>query len=211
MRLRGSTGCCLRTSGLILGTGPSLSDIAHLIPKFDGLIFGPNNTYKDFPLDVWLACDPAWHALYGRVMGDFDKWHWDKGICEKYGYRYVEGIWHDGLWLDDKSRISLNHCSGAQLLNLACHYDCDPILLVGHDFRYEEGKPRHYFSGLSDVDGEYPEPLRKTSLFIKNNGTYDLLAVYKKIADTPDLPTIINCTPDTALPWFPLGDLEDYV
>ena len=216
--------------GLILGTGPSLSQVAHLIPKFNGLVFGPNNTHKDFQLDIWLACDPTWHSMYSPVSLDCDMWHWDKPICKKYGYRYVEGVWMvdgkayprseytrppglaGGLWMDDKSRISLNHCSGAQLLNLAVNqYECDPVLLVGHDFKYEQGQPRHYFSDLSDVAGEYPEPLRKWSLFDKKGQGDDLLAVYKRISETPGLPEIINCTPGSALPWFPMGRLEDYV
>ncbi len=117
-----------------------------------------------------------------------------------------------GLWMEDKTRISLNHCSGAQLLNLACNqYGCDVVLLVGHDFKYEEGKPRHYFTGLSDVEGEYPAELRKHSLFDKSGAGDDLLHVFKRISETPGLPTIINVTPDSALPWFPMGNLEDYV
>lgn len=215
------------SKGLIVGTGPSLQ--VDLIPRFDGLVFTCNNTYLDVPTDVWLACDKNWHALYSPVQGDFDKWYWDKGICEKYGYRHVEGVWMvDGvayprdeyttppgpcgeLWLKDKSKISLNHCSAAQLLNLAANqYECEEIILVGHDFHYN-AKQRHYFTGLSDTDGEYPAELRKTSKFIKNNGTDDLLAVYKRISETQGLPKIINCTPGSALPWFEMGNLEDFL
>ena len=215
--------------GLILGTGPSLSKVAPLIPQFDGLVFGCNNTYQDFGLDVWLACDPKWHALYGQVSGDFYKWHWDKGICEKYDYEYVEGVWMvdgiayprdqfrtppgpcGGLWLKDKTRISLNHCSGAQLLNLAANqYGCEEIILVGHDFHYN-GTQRHYFNGLSKIDGEYPAELRKTSEFRKPNDPDDLMSVYRRISETPGLPRIINCTPDSALPWFEFGKLDDYL
>lgn len=200
--------------GIIVGTGPSLNESAPLVRKLGeqgALLFGCNNTYQDFDLDVHLACDPTWHQHYGQVHGDFDKWHWSREICDKYGYTYVEGVWHDGLWMADKSKISLNHCSGAQLLNLACNqYSCTTVLLVGHDFHYN-GPKRHYFSGLSEADGEYPQPLRKHSAFIKNNGTDDLLAVYKRISQTPGLPKIVNCTPGSALPWFPMGDLKDYL
>ena len=198
------------TRGLIVGTGPSLQ--VDLIPRFDGLVFTCNNTYLDVPTDVWLACDPAWHALYSPVLGDFDRWHWSPEICKEHGYKHVEGVWVDGLWMKDKSKISLNHCSGAQLLNLAANqYECDEIILVGHDFHYN-AKQRHYFTGLSDTDGEYPQALRKTSLFDKSKttGGDDLLAVYKRISETQGLPKIINCTPGSALPWFEMGNLEDY-
>ena len=202
------------TSGIILGTGPSLNDSAETVRALQergALLFGPNNTFRDFALNVWLACDPKWHEIYGKIeIPGCDHWHWDKDICDKHGYRYIEGVWVDGLWVEDKTKISLNHCSGAQLLNLACHYDCDPILLVGHDFSYEPGKPRHYFSDLSDVNGEYPAQLRKWSKFQKPDGN-DLMTVYKHIADQEGLPAIINCTPDSALKWFPMGELKEHL
>jgi len=199
------------TRAVIVGTGPSLADQLDLLPRFDGLIFTCNNSYRDVTTDVWLACDPQWHEHYGQVTGDFDKWHWSKTICANYGYEYVEGVWMDGLYLGPENKISLNHCSGAQLLNLAANqYNCDEIVLVGHDFHYEAGQ-RHYFDDLSDKKGEYPQPLRKNSKFIKNNGQDDLLAVYKRIADTPGRPRIVNCTPGSKLPWFPHEKLEKYL
>ena len=215
---------------LILGTGPSLNDVKHLIPDFNGLVFGCNNTYQDIDIDVWLACDPQWHARYSPVRGDFAGWHWDKDICTKHSYIYVEGVWMvdgvayprdqyitppgpcGGLWLKDKTRISLNHCSGAQLLNLACNqYEATEVILVGHDFHYS-GTQRHYFDDLSNVPGEYPQELRKTSEFSKRDDPDDLMRVYKRISETPGLKTrIINCTPDSALPWFEMGNLEDHL
>lgn len=197
--------------GLIVGTGPSLSQALPIINGFDGLIFNCNNTYKDIRTDVWLSCDPSWHQHYGQVEGAFEKWHWDAGICNQYGYRYVEGIWMDGLWMQDKSKISLNHCSGAQLLNLACNqYECDEVVLIGHDFHYDAPQ-RHYFSGLSETAGEYPKEIRKFSKFDKKGQANDLLNVYKHIADQQGLPKIVNCTQGSALPWFPMGNFEDYI
>ena len=201
----------IMASCLILGTGYSLKAVANLIPDFDGLIFGPNQTYQDFPLDVWLACDPAWHDYYGGpVAGDFDKWHWDAGICERYGYLYTEGVWMDGLYMGPGNKISLNHCSGAQLLNLAAyHYEADEIILIGHDFHYDAPQ-RHYFDDLSETPGEYPQAIRKFSKFKKPDGN-DLLAVYKKIADQDGLPPIFNATEGSALPWFPKRKLKDFL
>jgi hypothetical protein len=223
------------TKGLIVGTGPSLRDQLDLIPRFDGLVFICNNSFQDIPTaDVWLACDPKWHKHNGQLWnrGSLECWHWDADICEKYNYRYVEGIWivdgkeyprseYDtppgpagGLYMGPENKISLNHCSGAQLLNLAANqYGCDTILLVGHDFRYVPEQPRHFFKGLSDVDGEYPPALRKHSLFDKSKttGGDDLLAVYKRISETQGLPRIVNATPDSALPWFEMGNFEDYL
>lgn len=198
------------TKGLIVGTGYSLKSQLDLIARFDGLVFTCNNTYRDIGTDVWLSCDPSWHKLYSPVYGDFDKWHWDKDICDRYQYRYVEGVWVDGLWMQDKTKISLNHCSGAQLLNLCLNqYGCDEAILVGHDFHYNAPQ-RHYFDNLSETSGEYPKEIRKFSKFDKKGQGNDLLAVYRHIAEQ-DLPPITNCTPDSALPWFPMGNLKDYI
>jgi len=191
--------------GVVLGTGPSLADVAHQIPQLrdrGALIFGINNTFQDFELDVWIACDPQWHLHYGQIQGDFDKYHWDRGICERFGYQYIEGRWFDGL-STDKSWIAYNHSSGAQALNLAVHYGCDPILLVGFDMNYQ-GK-RHYFDDLSNDAGEYPPELRKHSTF---DG---LLKCYWHIAEQDGLPRIVNCTEGSAMGFFETGRVESFL
>jgi len=200
--------------GIGIGTGYSLLEQIGTIKRLQdrgAFLFGPNNTFNDFDLDVHLACDPAWHSHYGRIeLPHTDQWHWNRDICDQFGYRYVEGIWMDGLWMADKSKISYNHCSGAQLLNLACNqYECATVLLVGHDFHYD-GPQRHYFSELSDQLGEYPSTLRKFSKFIKPDGN-DLLGNYKCIAEQQGLPRIVNCTPGSKLPWFEFGSLEEWL
>ena len=186
---------------IILGTGPSLSkqikDILQMQKKGFKL-FGINNTFDDFDLDVWIACDPQWHDHYSPISGDFDKWHWDKGICEKYGYAYVEGRWGDGLSVDS-SYIHYNHSSGAQALNLAVLYGCDPIYLCGFDMKYD--KNRHYFTNLSKDLGEYPEKLRKYSTF---DG---LIGFYDKMAAQVGLPRIYNATLGSALKSFEFRSL----
>ena len=199
---------------VILGTGPSLAEVADDLDGF--MLFGCNDTFRDFDLDVWLACDPKWHAKRGPISLPCDQWHWDKAICERGGYRYIEGRWFDGL-STDPSWISYGHSSGWQLLNLAVHYITwglaePPILLVGYDMTYRKGEPRHYFKGLSDTDGEYDGELRKWSLFDKPDGT-GLLYDYQHIAkqcERGEIPPIINCTPRSAMQWFPFGIINDY-
>ena len=204
------------SKALIVGTGPSLQDQLDLLPRFDGLIFTCNLTYQDIKTDVHLCCDPQFHAHYGEQLAKdtkdrgFDHWHWDAGICERYGYMYTEGVWMDGLYMGPGNKISLNHCSGAQLLNLAAyHYQAEEIVLVGHDFHYDAPQ-RHYFDDLSETPGEYPQAIRKFSKFAKPDGN-DLLAVNKKIADQDGLPPIYNATEGSALPWFPKRKLTDFL
>lgn len=202
--------------GVVIGTGPSLADVADEIRqlKSEGKIslFGINNTFQDFDLDVWIACDPAWHQHYGQVQGDFDKIHWDAAICNDYGYRHIPGVWLDGLSTDPQY-LSLGHASGWQALQLAAvQYRCERVLLIGHDMRYEAGKPRHYFN-LSDVPGEYPAVLRKHSLFLKPDGS-GLLPNYRHIAaqcSRREIPPVVNCTRGSAMTCFPCGEIADYV
>lgn len=202
---------------IVIGTGYSLLSQMDIVRDSGFRLFGVNNTFDDFDLDVWIACDEAWHECFSPVEGDFDKWHWDGDICARHGYEYIQGCWsggstgHVNRWKRnrdghaislDPDWISLNHGSAPQAINLAVLYGCDPILLVGHDFHYDAPQ-RHYF-------GEYPKQLQKFSKFHKDSGD-DLEAVYQRMAQTPDLPTIVNVSPGTKLAAFPKGRLEDYL
>ena len=183
---------------VILGTGPSLEKQRDNLLRWRAenkvRLFGVNNTFNDFPLDVWIACDPKWHEHYGQVEGDFDKWHWDKGICEKYGYQHIEGRWGDGL-STDKSYIHYGHSSGYQALGLAAHYGHKEVYLAGFDM--EDAGKRHYFDDLSDDSGEYPEKLRKYSKFA------GLIECYETVWEQTDRPVIFNMNPFSALRCFP--------
>ena len=192
-------------TAVILGTGPSLNlhrrQIQDLSAQGKISVFGVNNTYRDFTLDVLIACDPLWHDRYSPIdIPNCDQWHWDASICSRYGYKYIEGRWGEGLSLD-KRYIHYGHSSGYQAIGLATHYGCKTLLLCGYDMRYQKNN-RHYFDELSDKPGEYPPELRKYSTF---DG---LIACYETIAQQTKRPYIINCTPNSALrcfPYFPLS------
>ena len=218
-------------TAIVLGTGYSLlkqmDEIRALKAARKVRLFGVNDTFKDFDLDVWIACDEGWHEhrfkTAGPVKGDFDKWHWDGDICRKGKYNYIQGCWSGGSmgavnqWKTvrpgfglslNPSWISLNHGSAPQAINLAVLYGCDPILLVGHDFHYDAPR-RHYFETVSDVPGEYPAELRKTSLFHKQGAGDDMEGVYARMAATPGIPRIINVTPGSKLRAFPQMTLAE--
>lgn len=189
-------------AGIIIGTGPSLNiGQVKQAQKKGAVLFGVNNTFNDFNLDVWIACDPLWHSVYSPVKGDFHKWHWEQSICDSFGYNHIKGKWGDGLSINPEY-IHYGHSSGYQALNLAVHYGCDPILLVGYDMRYE-GTARHYFENLSDQSGEYPEELRKYSTFT------GLIKQYETIPKQKNLPKIYNATPNSGLTCFEFIDIEN--
>ncbi len=154
------------------------------------------NTFKDFLVDAWIACDPAWHKHYGQVRGGFRKYHWDANICRDNKYIHIPGIWADGL-SDNPECIHYGHSSSYQALGIAVLLGCGPIYLAGFDMKYE-GK-RHYFSELSDKPGEYPEHLRKQSAF---DG---LIKQFETIVHGD----IFNVTEGSALNHFPFVGLED--
>ena len=189
---------------IIIGTGPSLkeqyADI-HRLSNDGFMLFGVNNTFDDFPLDVWIACDPLWHKTYGKITGSFDKWHWNKAICDDFGYDYIEGRWGDGLSIDE-NYIHYGHSSGYQALNLAVHYGAKEIYLCGYNMNYSS-EVRHYFSGLSADGGEYPQELRKYSTF---DG---LIRQYETISNQPGLPKIYNCTKTSSMTCFEYQDIAE--
>jgi hypothetical protein len=218
-------------TAVILGTGPGLTEDA--MSRVAGArrlgrvrVFGMNNTFQHYrgDMDVFTACDPAWWRRYGddfniyrsaprvnTVDGRRERhplaYHWDANVCRDHDLTYVEGRWGDGL-STNPDYIHYGHSSGYQLINLAVLHGCRRILLCGFDMQYRAGAPRHYFNGLSGDPGEYPAELRKWSTFT------GLLACYKTIADQMAVTKafeIINCTPNSAMSWFPLRPLENYL
>ena len=197
--------------GVVLGTGPSL---APMIPRLNAdraagryRLFGINCTFRDFPvLDGFIACDPPWWKIYGREFRaahpSTPAWSWDENVARLFHVEHIPGRWFDGI-SNDPTWISYNHSSGAQALNIAALCGCEPLVLVGFDMDYRPGERRHYFAGLSDVDGEYPPALRKHSTFA------GLLGNYQAIANQVDRPAILNATPGSAMRCFPMTTLDD--
>ena len=102
------------------------------------------------------------------------------------------------------------------LLNLAILYGCKKLVLVGHDMKFAEDYkpqkqdpgsiPRHYF-------GEYPKKLQHWPSVKVRQGILDgLIEAYEGIRDDIDSRQIsvdiVNCTPDSALKVFRMGELE---
>ena len=205
--------------GIIVGTGPSLTDEAiGALQNTRWPLFGCNNTYQELPLSVHLACNPEWWDYYSQDErlsgGAFDKWTWHEPTAEKYGIGYIRGEWIDGL-STDPGYISYGHSSGYQLLNLAFHYGVREFVLVGFDLRFpggydgarqRPGSGRHYF-------GEYPPELRHwTRTNVGPEGELNgLLDCYSTIDCGALGIRIINCSPGSALDIFETGNLEDYL
>lgn len=111
------------------------------------------------------------------------------------GSKYSPIILDEGL--DDDPRFLRTGCnSGYQAINLAYHLGANRIILLGFDM-----KGSHFF-------GEHPEEIRPGG----TGSPFALwIAKFKTLADAFQERGIkvINCTPDSALPWFEKRDLRD--
>lgn len=204
--------------GIIIGTGPSLT--AEAIKKINSSPlpkFGCNNTYQVCELAALLACNPEWWDYYwprdeNLRRGEFTKWTWDKPTADKYGLAYIEGRWGDGL-STDPGYIHYGHSSGYQLMGLALHHGITEFVLIGYDLRYpkgyskaarDPGGDRHYF-------GEYPPELGHWPSAGPDGEMTGLLQCYRTIKPAELGIRIINCSGGSALDFFDMGDLAEWV
>lgn len=195
--------------GIIIGTGPSLSQEQISLAKSSGFpLFGCNNAFK-LGIDVHLACNWQWWDTYWPEIKNYQchKWTPRQESALKYlGINYIEERWEPGL-SRDKSYICAHHGSGPQIVNMAYHYGCEIMLLIGWDMRYpgkisdrEYLRPRHYF-------GEYPKNLQHWPRTGPNGELSGLIAEMETIRPADYGIDIINCTPGSAMTCFPFGDL----
>ena len=190
--------------GFIVGTGPSLTEIVlEQIKPYRK--FGVNNAYQVCDLDVHLACNIEWWDTYHDDIASHrcDKWTWDHATAERYRINYIRGEWGDGL-STDPNVIHYHHGSGPQMVNLALHYGCEVMVLVGWDMRYPPGEKRHYF-------GEYPAHLQHWPRTGPNGEMEGLIKEMETIKPEDYGIQIINCTPDSALTCFPMMDLSRFI
>ena len=194
--------------GVIIGTGPSLSadqldQVKHLRK------FGVNNAWQ-LGLDVHLACNWQWWNQYWPEIKNDPCHKWTPRIesATKYGVNYIEERWADGLSTDN-TYIHAHHGSGPQMVNLALHYGCEKMILIGWDMRYS-GKvsdrqykdKRHYF-------GEYPKALQHWPRTAPDGAMTGLIKEMETINPADYGIEIVNCTPNSAMTCFESRELAD--
>jgi len=206
--------------GIILGTGPSVTpEVIEQLQSTRLPIFGCNNSYQIATLTALLSCNIEWWDYYWKAdpelrEASFDKWTWSRETADKYDINYIAGDWGDGL-STTPGLIHYGHSSGYQILNLATvQYGVTEAILVGYDLRYPgkydgtkriNGGARHYF-------GEYPKELQHWTRFnMGENGELNgLLTCYRGIKTGENL-RIINCSPGSALDFFEMGRLSEWI
>jgi hypothetical protein len=195
-------------AGVIIGTGPGLtkdqlSKVSHLKK------FGCNNAIFATPLDVFHACNIGWYDHYWPQIKDIscDKWTWSRETADKYGINHIEGRWADGL-STDPGYIHLHHGAGPQLVNLAYHYGCRKMILIGWDMRYH-GKNNRYNYEKRHFFGEYPAELQHWPQTGPDGELTGLIKEMETIKPADYGIEIINCTPGSAMKCFPEKSLDE--
>lgn len=200
------------SDGIIIGTGPSLTDEqldwAMTMKKERGWhLFGVNNIYERLPwIDVLLSCNIEWWDHYWPRsvwlrQGPFAKWTWDQPTSFKYGINYIEGRWGDSLSVNPRY-IHYGHASGYQALGIAYHYGVRRMYLLGYDMKYPPGEKRHYF-------GEYPKPLQHFPRTGPQGEFTGLIRQFETIDCEALGLEVLNCTPGSALTHFRKVDYRD--
>lgn len=156
-----------------------------------------NTTFRRAPwADVAYAGDTLWwskHAAEAKKAFTGELWTQDNVAAARFSLKRVRGAPRDGLGTHE---IHQNGNSGAQALNLAYLWGANPILLLGFDMKEGPNGEKHHHP-------DHPKPLIQKQLF------GEWIHKLRKVAD--DLKKrdirVINCTPGSALPWFPMSDI----
>jgi len=188
---------------VIIATGPSLTDeTVEIISKYKNshVFFGCNDAYRKVNfLNEHYALDHAWWDYHGNSVKDIYKgvsWCGWQDICAELNLQYIRGKDKEGLSLDSRY-IHWGDNSGFQVLNLAVLMGCSAFIMVGFNMGVKEGEKKHFF-------GDHPEQCLQQSPWDSFKKSFQYVADVQ-----PELAArIVNCTPNTALECFRIGDLE---
>lgn len=118
--------------GVVIGTGKSLTPNQVKTAK-QVKTFGCNRAFM-FNVDVVHGCNYQFWDTYWNDIKRLRciKWTTRPESAKKYGINYIPEKWEPGL-SKDKSYICAHHGTGPQMVNIAYHYGCKKIILIGWD------------------------------------------------------------------------------
>lgn len=193
-------------TAVVCGSGPSLdwADLAHAVWAKEGLkIMAVNSScfVADW-IDVCYACDFLWWKTNIQKVkkepfarnNPTALWTQDRAAAERFGINWVRGTHREGL---GTSTLNTGGNSGYGAVNLAYLFGARRILLLGFDMKEGPNGEKHWHE-------DHPRPLVQKQLF------GEWIHKFKKLAE--DLKVngceVINCTPGSALPWFPMSTIN---
>lgn len=146
--------------------------------------------------DVTYAGDTLWwskHVAEAKKTFQGELWTQDNVAAQRYQLRRVRGSPQEGLGIGE---IHQNGNSGIQAVNLAFLWGCPRILLLGFDMKEGPKGQKHWHA-------DHPKPLIQKQLFGEWIHKAEKVAKGLKAHHVE----VVNCTPGSALPWFPMGDI----
>lgn len=209
--------------GVIVGTGPSLTEqqcerISQASIAKKCIVFAINLSFAHVVSQVLTATNKEFWYHYWTVILDYQQtfplhcWTPYRPSADYFNINYIEERNALGLSID-KTYVHHHHGSGPIAVNLAYHYGCKKILLVGWDMRYPKGYNGHTKTigqGKRHFFGEYPPVMQHWTKNIGPNG--EIVGLIKEMETIKPADygiEIINCTPGSALTCFPMADLKD--
>jgi hypothetical protein len=178
---------------VLIGGGPSLTkEQVECALKSGCKIIAINNAYQVCPeADVLYACDKKWWLHYKpNFAGHKYSLEYDEDDVFKLKNTGTTGI--DFIW----PNIRTGRNSGYQAVNLAIHFGCKKIILIGYDMQYTNNK-KHWHP-------DHPRPLNNCQPIASFASYFNsLLPILKK-----NNIEVINCSLATAITGFPIADLR---
>ena len=196
---------------VLIGGGPSLTDeqceyVQGYRQRGECYVLGINDAYRKTELDALYACDTVWWDHHHRAVKETlmcPLFTQDETSAAKYDLWHIPGpnrnrpeASNSGLSYDP-ARIHYGDNSGYQAINLVYHLGVKNIVLLGYDLK-KKGAARHWF-------GEHPDGF-------SNVLNYDsFIAKFGPMSEQLQQlgVRVVNCSPDTAIPWFPQMHLSD--
>jgi hypothetical protein len=185
----------------VIATGPSLTrEQCEIVRDKGWKILAVSNAYRMAPwCDVIYAGDLNWWKTYEREARETSPqaalWTCSNTAAARFNLNFVQGNNSKGL---GHAIIHTNGNSGSQAINLAYLWGAKKMRLLGFDMKPGEDGAKHFF-------GNHPPRLVQQMLFA------EWIKRLKPVAE--DLAKrgveVINCTPGSALPWFPMTDVRD--
>lgn len=188
-----------------IASGPSLTQGDVDFVRGRAPVAVVNDGYRLAPwADVLYACDqPWWERHLETVQATFEGqcFSHSKPVAERYGLTYVPGTDGEGL-CREPMKVHYGANGGYQVVNLVYHFGATRILLLGYDMQADPADPgrTHWFGqhpgnlerGRPDKYAKWVERFRRMADDLKAEGV-----------------EVINCSRETALPWFERQPIEE--
>jgi len=188
---------------VIVAGGPSLSDeqLRHVEFRQEFKhchVIAVNNTFERAPFAnaCYFGDFTAIKHYFPKLRHMHTEWVTaDGAAAERFKMTRLKPTDVTGLC---RQRVHMNGNSGAQAISVAACWGASRILLLGFDMKLGPNGEKHHF-------GDHPSNLVQAMLFDEWIGKLAIVASDAKALGIE----IINCTPESALPHFPMADIRE--